>query len=186
MVDKFRTDVEELKKLPPEERIKRLKEIEKQKEREKKELSDLMKKAEVEAKEEEVENDVEFQREMVEESEALENITFDAPSDLETSVQGGPVGQQALQNVPSGFYESELRFQPMQNIYDAANEIRERAEDEGVVSPEMASQAYQIGTAVYQKQEDIDDGSYTTSDRVKKQVDKTQSLIDEVMGKYKT
>ncbi|MBI2662330.1 hypothetical protein HYX11_02635 [Candidatus Woesearchaeota archaeon] len=217
--------VNDLKKLSPEERIKKLKELEEQK---KKEIEQQKKdieqdKKEIEDAEKEIKN---AQEELNEKRKVKEKVPIPefAKEDLEglseegkqiLSAQKGikkEVFSENEENKQSGKnisreeisleetlskekvelqqmqvkYELQLSHKPMQDLYSEMVNIYKRAEEKGYVSQEEERRVHYLSSAVEQKLEAVEEGSYSLSQELERTVSTVKQLSEGLRGMYKS
>jgi len=179
MADKELT-LEEIKKLPPKERIEKLKEFEKkqksilEKEKEeaetilKKSLEDIAKKTEEEEVKDKEDKDSKDKKE-----ESLEEIADKAPKKPADEQQQYIVEQQY-----------SLSKQPTTELYQKANELRDSFTQRGYLTNDQQHEAENIYNAFKNKEE----SGYKANKRSKEFMDAAQKVLHDMMNpmdKYK-
>lgn len=169
MVDDF----EEIKKLPPDERMRKLKELQKKRQKEIEEADKLFRES---AREKDERERVEFLEDEAEES--LEEGLAAVPEDLESTVTNEPVRQQEIEQIQQS-YINELARRPIYELHSQAQELAQN------IGYEQIEDVAQLSYAVAQKEKDIEEGAYSATDRVVNEISTTKKILDEVMGAYK-
>lgn len=192
-------DIEELKKLSPEERVKRLRELEEKRKKEEEEAKKLM-----EESVQEIDLNLKEKKDIPipqVKADSIESLTTEDEKQVfrskrylsgETGEEGteGELEQNVSQtpipeNIQHEQYISQLAQQPAMELYQAVNDIREGFYESGEMQEAQVAELYQIQDAIARKKKDIDEGRYTTSEEVAANIDSTMRVVDEIMGKYK-
>ncbi len=173
-------ELEELKKLPPRERIKKLKEMEEQRKKEEQQSAKLLRESKAEAEEEnrkEIDQSLEELESMTvqQELEGLEEAVQEQRSGLsDEELQQHTEYQQQLAHVP----QTEIK----QRIYDLNNQVRSSGGWQ-YASNDQKKEAFDLLEAEKQKYNAIKRNEYSTSENVMESV---KSTIDRITGKYDT
>lgn len=170
----------ELKNLSPEEKLKKLREIEKEKKKEIKEAQEEIKKIEEEKQfldlEKELEeelavkdieakdnDDKESEDESLEETIARENIEF-PPEFLNTE------------------YAQQMGQQPVQKLYDEMVSIYQNVHEQGYMTEEQQQRVMYIAAGAEVKFDAIEDGTYGLTQEKAKKTISTQKLGAHLLG----
>jgi hypothetical protein len=195
----------DLKKLSPEERIRRLKEIEEKSKKEIMEAERLIHESEEDIKQrDDALRDIpipqltavdahqlfnpeekmmfEMKREMPHKTEQQPYPAF--PS-LEETVNSEAPKLTEAQMQQQREYITNLARQPVDTLYQRLNELRESVNENGEMAPDERSNLYMLNRAISQKQDDIEKGIYNTSDRVDRRIDSSRRILEEMMGVYR-
>ncbi len=194
------SEIEEIKKLAPEERAKKLKElIEKRKkevEAQKKELEEQKKEIEEQSKEieeaekltektkkEEAEQIIREKMAVPELEEVnVANLFEQKEEDLENKVEKAP-------QTPTPEEGAEKLYQftpdaPTHDMYASATNLYQQIKERGTVTPEMADLAGSLQYAIGKKQEDMNKGSYNANDEIETQANLVKSIADKILSLY--
>lgn len=193
-------DIEETKKLTVEERIKKLKEIEKKNKEEIQKAQNLLR----ESEEELVDKDKEkadipipqlksvdigalsseeekqmfkaktFKDDVPQKKEVLEETVFEEEKKLTPEQQ-----QQAQQQ-----YRTQLSQQPIEQLYDKVNDIRGNVSSSGYMNEQQQKELNNIEYALDKKQQDINDGEYSPSEYAANKLVSTKQVGEELKKKY--
>lgn len=175
-------DFEELKKLSPEERIKKLEELEEKNKKETEEAKKLLERSKIEIQEE-------TKKSLEQPIEELRKVNIDSSiSDLEhTAISEKPeIPQEELERQQTQ-YILNLSRSPMDDIYGRIKSIREAAEERGYIDQNQAYELSNIYGAIGVKKDDFEEGSYkdTNSQKLDNQTNSAKSIINHLMGMYK-
>lgn len=195
-------DMEEIKKLNAEERIRKLKAVQEKNKEEIKKAQELLRESEEELEEKEKEKaeipipqlravDLgelfsEEERQMFkakrfegkkpeEKEEALEETVAVEEKKL-TPEQIKQVQQQ---------YRTQLSQEPVQELYNKIKNIYQNVQQTGAMNPDQANQINNIEYALDKKKEDIEAGEYNPSEYIANKLVKTQQIGEELKKKYK-
>lgn len=175
-------DLNELKKLSPEERIKKLKELETERKKEIEEAENIIK-----SSIEEIDERDELVRKI--EVPDLEEISYGKSSSLlEETVQSESNNlspEAAEEAMKHSAYITSLSKQPMDELYQRILGINGNVEKSGDMNEDDKMEFYVMNRAIAQKQKDIEEGIYNTSERVDKSIDTGRRILDELMEIYK-
>lgn len=194
-------EIDKIKNMTVEERIKKLKELEKKNKDEIKKAQDMLRESEEELEEKEKEKakipipqlkavDIEglfseeekqifkakrFREEKKEEKEELEETVSEEEKKL-TPEQIEQVQHQ---------YADKLSLQPVNQLYNKINEIRENISSTGYMSEVQQNEINNIEYALDKKKEAIESGEYNPSEYAANKLVATQNIGDELKKKYK-
>jgi hypothetical protein len=189
--------VDDLDKLPPEERIKKLKELEKKQKEEIKKAQDLIKKSEEELEEKEEEKrkipvpllksvDIEhlFGGEEKDLFETKRYVKKEKPLE-ETVVEEKPkLTQEQVEQLQVQY--SVQRNTEMDKIYNRVKEVYQQFKETGEVTAKQMGEVVAAAYATRQKRDDIEAGKYTEfSDAINKEMNVTYKMIKMMQDKYK-
>jgi len=167
---------EELKDLPPEDKIKKLREI---KELEKKKLEEAEKLILEEQKEMERQERVkrELERIVLPEQKKVDiKKLFTEEEDLEETVKKEKIEQTQEEIQAMRQYEVRLSKGPVEDIYNKVRGLQNEVEEKGYMSDAHRQELNALGYAMDYKQKDIDEGKYKS----------TTEEIEDVMGNAKS
>lgn len=181
-------EIEEIMHLPPEERIKKLKEREEKIQKEKEETEKLLK-----SSLEEAEDKAEKKKEIPipqltsiteeglspEEKEILHTKQFTGSSPLEESLRG-------VEGIPPDQldYSKKLAMEPMQDLYKEITKIKDYITEE-YNTEQNINNLYNVQKAIEQKRKDIKNGNYNTTNEIMSQLDTATRIANDIMEKYK-
>ncbi len=191
--------LEDIKKLPPKERIPALRKFEeeqkklKEEERERLEEEENNQKKEAEAlikrSIDEITLDEEKQLEEEEEKlkedekkkkESLEEIAKEAKPP-EKKDDGRELAYQTSKAQQMA-YGAALAKEPISTIYGSVRELKTTIEERGYLTQQEVDRARTLGDAVYQKQK----ANYDPNERARQLMNKTQEILDDVLNKTRT
>jgi hypothetical protein len=194
-------DIDNLKKLSVEERIKKLKEIEKKNKEEIQKAQDLLKKSEEELEDKEKEKaDIPIpQLKAVdigglfseEEKQIFKTKRFDEkkPGKKEALEETVAVEEKKLNpeqiNQVQQQYRIQLIKEPTDELYSKMKSIYQTVQSSGTISADQVNQVNNIEYALDKKKEDIDSGEYNPSEYVANKLIVTQQIGEELKKKYK-
>lgn len=198
---------EELKNLPPEERIKKLKELEKQKKKEIEDAQKQIRESENELSErikwkekvpipavasEDVEALSEAEKEVVMAHKGIRKKSKESPevkkkekkddANLEEITAAEKV--ELPPELMEAEYTKHLSQRPMQNLYEDIKRINEAVEEKGYVSREEERRIEYLSSAVERKLEDVHAGKYSFSEDVAKAASLTVQLGSKLRDVY--
>lgn len=207
---------DELKNLPPEDRIKKLKELQEKKKKELEEAKKLIKDSESEisdrrkfkekvpmpefAKEDLKDLSAEA-KEILKHSKGLKEKTTesdhedDSSSDKAVTKEKNILDLETLTHhseheIPPEILNSEYALQlskePMQELYQEMVNIYKSVEEKGYVSPEEEKKVEYLASAVERKVEDVDAGNYSFTESVAIAVGLTKTIGKKIRGLYKS
>lgn len=205
---------DELKNLPPEERLKRLKELEQQKKKEIEEAQKLIKESEGEitekAKQKEkvpipavaaasMEELTEEEKEIVSthkgikksKGSRIEEEVKDEKKiveDKKTKDSLEEMAREKMEIPPEVLQSDYTRFlsqKPIQDLYSEVTKINRAVEDKGYVSREEERRIEYLSSAVEQKINDIDAGRYTFSESAARAASTIQQVGSKIMSIYR-
>lgn len=185
-------ELDDLKKLTPEERLKKLKELIEKRNKEiedkNKEIEEAKKLTE-QAKKDEVRDETERLLEKIKVPD-LERVEFDklfdrhSGEELEKKVAGAPAStEEEVHSAIASAYQLTPDA-PIKSIYSSAISLYNQAMDNGVVTPEMAGAMGTLQYAIGKKQEDIQAGIYTASEEVERQANMVKTIADKILSLY--
>lgn len=151
-------DIDEIKKLSPGERIKKLKELEEKRKKEIEEAERLIKESVEEIKQEQ-----ELQEE-IEEEERLQKEKLDSEknNDLEELVEEAKQKISDEENYANTQYQVKLSMEPVSSLYDKVKEVYQEVQNSGEMSEDQRQQLENISYAMQTKTDAIDSGEYKT------------------------
>ena len=192
-------DFDKIRKMPPERRVKALKELHE-------ELNELIKERskEIAESEEEIKDAQEFLKEAEEELRVLEEMQATAPEIKGVQIEKlfereeprtaarGP-REQALESIAEEAprqlspdeqraYVTSLSRQSIANIYERVNQIREDIKTTGILSFYQQERLDQFREALHQKEEAIKEGTYATGWRKMSEITAAEKAITYVSG----
>jgi hypothetical protein len=180
-------EINEIKKLPPEEKIQKLKELEEERKKAIIEAEAQIKEAESQIKnaEEEIDEREETLRkisvpELTEKS--IEDM-FTAEDDLEKAVQGAKVQGQEAEEARA--YINSLSMVPVQQLDQRVDYLRNVNEEFGRLTDEQYSEVRNIGYALAQKDDAAKRGAYTTTTDARKGIRTGMEWVEDMIGIYK-
>jgi hypothetical protein len=193
-------DVEDTKKLSVEERIKKLKEIQKKNQEEIKKAQDLLKSSEEELEDKEKEkidipipqlravdigelfSDEEKQmfksKRFGKETKSKKGEALEDTVEVEEKKLTPKQIQEAQQQ-----YRIKLSREPVEELYNQIKNIYQNAQQKGV-TPDQLSQINNIEYALDKKKQDIEDGTYNPSEYAAHKLVKIQEIGEELKKKY--
>ncbi|MBT4651812.1 hypothetical protein HOC13_04815 [Candidatus Woesearchaeota archaeon] len=187
----------ELKDLSPEERIEKLKELEKKKKKEIEEARELLRESEEELRsEEEFKEKVPIPQVAIEGSEGLSKSEKEIlelqkgrkeESGEEESLEEA-VAREKIEGIPEGItpdYVARLSQEPTQNIYQEMKNIYSAFDEKGYVSSEEERRVGYLGSAIDRKLEDIQAGRYSLTEEVAQAALLTQQIGSALRDVYK-
>jgi len=182
---------EDLKKLPPEERIKRLKELEQKKKKEIEDAQKLIKESESELSEkvktkqkipipevaaEDLKNLSDAEKDIVkqhrgfrEKNKDEEEISDKASKPKRRENLEDTLGGEKAPRVSEhqfGDYIARLSHQPVKDLYAEMSRINHAVEDKGYISAAEERRVEYLNSAVERKLEDVESGKYSFSEDV--------------------
>ena len=169
-------DIEDIKKLSPEERIKRLKELEKQNQEEIKKAQDMIKESEDEiAIEEKVK-----QVEIPESGEVDVSRLFKKEEDLEETVKKE---QPQLSEEELRHQQEYLSQLPTQRIEQRAEYLQQRFEQTGYVTNEQRAELGQMYQEIRQREKGLSQGTYkSSSSHIDEEISVAKSITKTILG----
>ena len=194
-------DINNVKKLSVEDRIKKLKEIEKKNKEEIKKAQDLLRESEEELEEKDKERaDIPIPQMRAVDIDALfseeERQMFKAKHFREdkhkkedivledtVSVEERKLKPEQIEIVQQQ-YRTQLSKEPIKNLYNKVNEIRQNVSSNGYMSEEQQRQVANIEYALDRKREDIESGAYNPSEYAAHKLVSTQIIGEELKKKY--
>jgi hypothetical protein len=203
-------DIEDAKKLSPEERIRRLREIAKRDEDEIRKAHDMIKASEGELEEEEkakkqipipqlksvdvgtlfgkgTQEDLMFKTKQFREApgEEPEEGTVVEEEPLEEAVAREPIREAAREEAARQQYMQQLVRAPAEQLAERMRNIYEGAMDKGYVSKSEIQEVYTISYALEEKQADIRSGSYTADQKAKEEILGSSSILKALKDRYR-
>ena len=196
---------EDLKNLPPEERIKRLKKLEEKKKKEIEEAKKEIKESQDELTERKKWQDkvpipqvaVQDLKDLTKEEKAIVEAHRGKkqPEDIEAVLEEEKKEQlleelaQEKVDLPPELmqsdYTQQLSHKPMGDIYNEMTQINQAAEDKGYISREEERRVEDLSSAVEQKIEDIESGKYSLTEEVAMAVSVTRQIGSKLRDVYK-
>lgn len=201
---------EDIKNLPPAERIKKLKGLEKKKKKEIEEAQEILRETERElTEEEEWKRKIpipEVTKEQVEEMSEAEKEIIKAHKDLREKREEA-VGEE--EELPRSFrhlsleetvareraelppelmeneYTTKLSQEPMENIYQEVRDIYQAVNEKGYVSPEEERRIGHLSAATERKLEDIEAGKYSLTEEVAREALLTRRMGEKLKDIYR-
>ncbi|MFC1728037.1 hypothetical protein ACFLZ7_01065 [Nanoarchaeota archaeon] len=173
-------ELEDIKKLPPEERISKLKELEEKRRQEIEEAKELVKQSVDEITKEEEERFIE-EKIINEEEERAEHI---AEGDLEETVGKEEPNLTEEESRAHQAYTQHLREETKTNdLYSMAKNLANEVQEKGYVSAEQQHRLNDLNHAQQYKKQDIQSGKYKTAgEDINDALNATKSLLDTVRG----
>jgi hypothetical protein len=194
-------EIDELKKLSVEERIKKLKEIEQKNKDEIKKAQEMLKQSEFELEEKEKEKEStpipqmkaadigelfteeekqlfktkRFEEKKPAKKEALEETVFS---------EGKKLKPEQIEQIQQQ-YRTQLSRKPVDELYDRMKNIYQNIQASGAVSPEQVNQINNIEYAIDKKKEDIEKGEYNPSEYVANRLVAVQQIGEDLKKKYR-
>ncbi|HLD72629.1 MAG TPA: hypothetical protein VJA23_03515 [Candidatus Nanoarchaeia archaeon] len=200
---------DELKNLPPEERIKRLKELEKKKKQEIEEAQKRIKESEVEltARDEWIrrvpipqvakENLKDLTREEKEVVKAHRGLKEEKKEEsVEATVrkkeveEGSPLEALAEERVDlppellNSEYARHLGQKPMQELYKEMKSLASNIEDKGYMNRDEQRKVEYLLAGMEHKLEDAEEGTYSFTERTAKKANLTREIGEKLRGMY--
>ncbi len=206
-------DIDDLKSLSPEERIKKLKELEDKKKKEIEEAKKLIKESQSEISEE-TKKKMQLPIDQLK-SMDIDSLLSDEEKEIFQAKRFIPTKKKIekkektveSQEIPLEFtveaekpkvpveeiekqqqqYLLRLSQEPMHDLYGKVREMRVSVEEKGYVSPQQAYEMTQIYGALQRKEEQAAAGEYNAPDskRLEKETDAAKRMIDDILGIYK-
>jgi polyhydroxyalkanoate synthesis regulator phasin len=161
MVDKNLDNLEDLRKLSPEERIRILKELEEKRKKELLEAEKLIEQSVAEIKaEEKLKEEIEEEERKQRQSSKLKKID---DTNLEGKVQKEKqmLVDEELSNNKQ--YQIKLSMEPITNLYDRLRDVYQQVVENGEMTNEQERQIRDLGYAMQHKSDAIDHGEYKTA-----------------------
>jgi len=186
-------ELESLKDLSPKERIKRLEEIKKRREKEIDDATKLLSESEVEMHERE---DIPIDQMRADTSGALAGETerelfrmkrFTGEETTKEEKLEDTVFREApnmSEGAAQSQYVKELSMAPVQQLYTAIKGIQEAYQTTGMLTDSQRSDLYSLGKAIEDKTEAIKSGEYNPSEYIRNEVDVGASIISKLMRDY--
>lgn len=193
-------DIDDTRNLSVEDRIKKLKEIEKKNKDEIKKAQELLRESEEELEEKEKEKadlpipqlkavdiDAFFSEE---EKQIFKAKHFKESKPVKKEVLEDTVFEEEKKLKPEQIelaqqqYRTQLSREPIENLYNRVNEIRQDASSSGYLSEEQQKQIANIEYALDRKKQDIESGSYNPSEYAAHKLVSTQVIGEELKKKY--
>lgn len=195
------SEIDELKKLSVEERIKKLKEIEQKNKDEIKKAQEMLKQSEFELEEKEKEKEStpipqmkatdigelfteeekqlfktkRFDEKKVTKKEALEETVFS---------EGKKLKPEQIEQIQQQ-YRIQLSREPVDELYNKMKNIYQNIQASGAVSPEQVNQINNIEYAIDKKKEDIEKGEYNPSEYIANRLVAVQQIGEDLKKKYR-
>jgi phenylalanyl-tRNA synthetase alpha subunit len=193
MVELDEITIELLRKLPPKERILKLKEIQEEKIRELKETEMLIEEIEAE--------DDKKKKDKGKSEEDLEQITEETSDELSEVLQAEvqrwnhhiQTEAERFSKQPGDYqhfsdfqkqYVAELATHPFDEIYNRIRQVNNQF-NQGEISYDNIQTIETLQLALYKKEKDIDSGEYQTSEQIRKQIDSTKQILDQLLTNYR-
>lgn len=195
-------DIDELKKLTVEERIIKLKELEKKKKEEIQNAQDLIKKSEAELEENEKQKKqipipqlkaVDLTQLFTEEEKQIFNTKrFETKKPikeeellLEETIATEQARKPEMMNLAEQEYRIQLSKEPTKQLYSEIKSMYQEIQDKGYTNPEERQKIENIQYAMNKKREDIETGSYNPSQYISQALNKSQELADKIKKMYR-
>lgn len=205
---------DEIKKLPPEERIKKLKELEEKRKKEIEEAHKIIRESEDEIKErrkwadkvpipqiasEDFKNMSGEEKEIFKTHRGIKD-TKSSGEDSETGIEETlkkkkreldleEIARDQAKRVPEELFQSQyltqLSQQPAKDLYHEMMQISQRVEDKGYVSREEEQRIEYLSTAMEKKMEDIESGRYSFTGSVAEMASTTRSVAEKLKDLYR-
>lgn len=171
--------LEDIKKLPPKERIKRLKELQEKNKKEIEEAKDLIKNSEEDQVREDMLNKVPLPKEDevsiddflkgeddIDASKETEyKKDYNEKLELENSIRQG-------QNAQYHMLENQRTIDELKgDLYN----IQDQIYNNGQINEEQKQEIYKIGKELYEKRNAMTEGNYSADDQAKKEMDRIES-----------
>jgi hypothetical protein len=196
-------EIDELKNLTVEDRIRKLKELEQKKKEEIQKAQDMLKKSEEELEHKENERkqipipqlravDV-SQLFTEEEKQIFGTKRFSqksvAKKETETPLEETVATEQAkmpeVMNLAEQQYRVQLSKEPTKQLYTEIKSLYQEIQDKGYVNTEERQKIENIQYAMNKKREDIEAGSYNPNQYVSIALNKSQELADKIKKMYR-
>jgi hypothetical protein len=172
---------DDLKNLPPEERIRKLKEIEEKKKKEIKDAQDEIKRSEDEIIE------MEKWNEKVLLPDIVENDFLKKSPDEDLNLE--ELAKQKVDLPPElmgSEYTLQLSQKPMTDIYKEMQTIYQSVGDKGYISGEEERRVEYLASAVEKKVEDVETGNYSFSEDVANAASITRQIGSKLRNMYQS
>lgn len=179
------SEIEDIKKLSPEERVKRLKELIEKRNKEIEERNKEIGEAEQLSKQAKKDEEDQVLRDKIKipelEEVDISNLFHNEQEDLESKAEDAPKEEES-EDVKS-LYQITPNA-PTQDLYSNVVNLYNQVKDQGMITPEMAEQAGNIQYAIDKKQEAINDGNYTAAEKIEQQANVAKNIADKILSLY--
>jgi len=177
------SEIDDIKKLSPEEQVKKLKSLierrNKEVEESNKEIEEATKLAD-KAKKDEVERELINKMKVPELTEVdISNLFHKEEEVLEDKVAGAPKTEEQ-ESAFADLYQTTAT----QDLYSSAKNLYNNAIDANKITPEMANMAGNLQYAIEKKEEDIQSGDYNANDAILEQANAIKSIADKILSLY--
>ncbi|MGM5487899.1 MAG: hypothetical protein ACQESG_03040 [Nanobdellota archaeon] len=181
----------DLKDLPPEERIKQLNELKEKLKKQKEELDKEAQEAEKLIEESRIDANEEFANKLdipIEQVKAnsLDELTSEDEKQIFRQKRFVRELEQEVHNPETTEYISQLSQRPASELYQRAYSIAQEIGENPQAGQNQAYSLYTLHGAMQEKRRNIDEGVYTPSDEVVRQLDTARKIIEDMVGQYRT
>ncbi|MBN2367737.1 hypothetical protein JXC34_01865 [Candidatus Woesearchaeota archaeon] len=176
-------ELEDIKRLPPEERIAKLKELEEKRKKEIEKAQELVRKSVEEITKEEANKYIEEEEETRKEEE--EKKKKEIPLE-ETVIQEEPKLTPEQVEAHKDYVQHLRQETTTKDLYNLAKNIAEDVQESGYLSMQNQGMLSDIERAQQYKKQDIDTGKYKTAgEEITDLLSATKNIVDDIRGKYK-
>jgi len=195
-------DIDDLKNLTVEDRIRKLKELEKKKKEEILKAQDLLKESEDELEDKERQKRqipipqlkaVDVTHLFSEEEKQIFNtkrFSQEKPKKeeekpLEETILAEQEKKPEVMNLADQEYRIQLSKEPTKQLYNEIRNLYQEIQDKGYVNPDERQKIENMQYAMNKKKEDIEAGAYNASQHISQTLNKSQELADKIKNMYK-
>jgi len=179
------SEIEDIKKLSPEERVKKLKELIEKRNKEIEDRNKEIEEAEQLSKQARKDEEDKALRDKIEVPELEEvdisNLFHKEQEDLESKAEEAPKEEEPED--AKALYQIAPNA-PTQDLYSNVVDLYNQVKDQGMITPEMAEQAGNIQYAIDKKQEDMTAGNYTAAEKIEQQANVAKNIADKILSLY--
>jgi len=179
-------EIEDIKKLSPDEQVKKLKELiekrNKEIEERNKEIEEAHKLSDKAKKDES--DQLIMDKVKVPDIDEVDIADLFKPEEenLESVAQQAPKQEEELEEVKPAYTLTPVA--PTQDLYANVVSLYNQVREQGMITPEMAEQAGNIQYAIDKKQEDMTAGNYSASENIEKQANMAKTIADKILTLY--
>jgi hypothetical protein len=173
-------EIKDLKKLSPEQRIKKLKEMQ---EKHKKEIEEAQKMMKISEDELDEENRLKEQIQVPDISTTTAKKIFEKSLEDTVAKEKPKISEEELREIEKTQYIEQLSKEPMKSLYNEIKALADEVKNIGEIDDYQRHRLYDLRNAVDKKHDAIAAGEYRPEkEYIRKEVDATQRLLDEVLG----
>jgi hypothetical protein len=195
-------DIDDLKNLTVEDRIRKLKELEKKKKEEILKAQELLKNSEDELEDKENQKRqipipqmraVDVSHLFSEEERQIFNTKRfsqgkpkkEEEKPLEETVLSEQEKKPEVMNLADQEYRIQLSKEPTKQLYSEIKNLYQEIQDKGYVNPDERQKIENMQYAMNKKKEDIEAGAYNASQYISQTLNKSQELADKIKNMYR-